>query len=40
MCNLLPFAVAQKNRLDYQLQGIVGATLMLAVLFMVFIIWG
>jgi hypothetical protein len=40
MCNLLPFAVAQKNRLDYQLQGIVGATLMCAILFMAYVIWG
>jgi hypothetical protein len=38
MCSLLPFSVARKHRLDYQLQGIVGATMLLAILFMMVII--
>jgi hypothetical protein len=38
MCSLLPFSVARKQRLDYQLQGIVGATMLLAILFMMVII--
>lgn len=38
MSNLLPFSVARKNRLDYQLQGIVGATMLLAILFMIVIL--
>ncbi|MEN9522361.1 MAG: hypothetical protein RL065_738 [Bacteroidota bacterium] len=38
MSNLLPFSVARKHKLDYQLQGIVGATMLLAILFMMVII--
>jgi hypothetical protein len=35
MVNMLPFLIAKRQRFDYQLQGIVGATLLwsLAVLF-------
>ena len=38
-CNLLPFAVARKQRLDHQMQGIVGATLFLAMLYFVWMIY-
>ncbi|MFM2225596.1 MAG: hypothetical protein RJA07_1798 [Bacteroidota bacterium] len=38
MCNLLPFSVARKNRLDFQMQGIVGATLLCGILFMAYML--
>ncbi len=38
-CNLLPFAVARRQRRDYQMQGIVGITLMLALSFICYVIW-
>ena len=38
-CNLLPFAVARKQRRDYQMQGIVGVTLALALCYFAYMIW-
>ena len=38
-CNLLPFAVARKQRRDHQMQGIVGVTLALALGYFAFMIW-
>ncbi len=36
-CNFLPFTVARLQRIDYQLQGIVGATLLYSLILLFYI---
>ncbi len=37
-CNILPFLVAKRQRLDHQMQGIVGATLVYSILLLMYIV--
>ena len=38
-CNLIPFSIAQKQKRHYQMQGIVGIVMVLALGYFAFMIW-